>query len=309
MLRNLIITATICLYSGLDQGRSIMPLVIQAKIIETEKFADILKEADAKTLVLFDIDDTMINTTSTLGSTAWWNYFMGKGREAGLEPNECTIEMNRVIGKIILSVPIETNEKDTAVTIKQLQDRGILTLGLTARHNNPSFLPSADIVIYNALAKLGIDFSKAKLPQQPNSEVNKIFSNGIIFTNHELKGPYLQKFLQEMGMHPDKVVFIDDSLKQLKSVEQTLESMDIPFVGFHYRYVEMHNPKFNPLIGNIELEYLLERDQVLSDSEAEVIAEKMGGCDPDYYVKKLIQILYLNRRYIYFGLGQGRSMH
>lgn len=277
-MRILITCIAVCLF--------FIPCQTQAKIIETCNFADILTEIDAETLVFFDIDDTLINTTSMLGNTPCWNYLVSKFFHTKWSSDK-TLDIYAVIQKILHHVPMSLIEPNTADIIQDLQQQGILVLGLTARTKNANYMQEADKRTYDHLKSVDIDFSLTPLPNSNKSPLS-FFSYGIIFTDTQDKGPFLKTFLTHLGLHPKKVVFIDDKLSQIKSVQKSLKSINIPFVGFRYGKLDNFHTRFNPLIVNIQLEALIKESQVLSDEEAEEIALQNPHFSSDYFIQELI---------------------
>ncbi|MBS4171437.1 DUF2608 domain-containing protein [Neochlamydia sp. AcF95] len=264
-----------------------MPL--SAKVVETHRFADILQEVDPHSIIFFDIDDTLINTTSILGNTPWWSYFVSKMATANLSKEEARLEVNKIIQKIMLQVPMRLIDPSAAEIIKKLQQQGILTFALTARCLNPDYMQEADLCAYKHLKSVGIDFSLNRLPKLIDSNSYKCFSQGIIFTDYQDKGPFLKNFLNHHSLRPSKVIFIDDSPRHMKSVESMVEAMGIPFCGFRYSQLDHFHKQFDPLLANIQLEAFLQNDRLLSDEEALKIAQAEPDKNPDYFINELMR--------------------
>ncbi len=265
-----------------------------AKIIETDHFEDILSEIDQNTLVLIDIDDTLINTTSMLGNTSWWNYFVSKILNAHLPLEKVRPQINEVIQKILQRIPMELVETDSADIIKKLQLQGTLALALTGRSRKSDYIKDADLCTHEHLAQVGIDFTQTAIPKHMKDKVCHFFSYGIIFTDYQDKGPFLKDFIGTMGFYPEKIVFIDDQLNQIKSVENAMASLRIPTVGFRYGRLDNLHKQFDPLLVNIQLEALIRKDWVLSDEEALKIAQENQNLSNDYFLNELIQEIVSN---------------
>lgn len=266
-----------------------LPLQSQAKIVETHCFADVLREIDQDTLVLFDIDDTLINTTSMLGNTPWWRYFIPRVLNAGLPLDKVRPEINAVIQKILRQVPMGLIDPSASEIIRRLQNQGVMTFALTARCIKADYMIAADHGTHEHLKSVGIDFTLTPLSKYVDTNTSRFFSYGIIFTDYQEKGPFLKAFLDNLDLRPAKIVFIDDNIKQVKSVENVAELMGIPYTGFRYGKLDYFHEKFDPLIVNIQLEMLIKKDQVLSDEEAGKIARMNLGLESDYFINELIQ--------------------
>lgn len=261
---------------------------LEAKITETQEITDILQEIDEKTLVFFDIDDTLINTECMLGNTPWWNYFVNQLRKAHYTVEKLPPEINQIIQKIIMCVPVRLVDPQAAQMIQRLQQQGIPTFALTARLLKASYIENAAFYTHAHLKSVGIDFTLTPLLGMEEDKF-EFFSHGIIFTNHEEKGPYLRDFIHHYNLDPLKIVFIDDSLRHMKSVDQVLESIGIPFSGFRYGKMDHFHSRFDPLVANIQLEALMNFDKILSDEEAYEISQKGSFPDPDFFIHQLFQ--------------------
>ena len=266
---------------------SINPSILLCKIIETDKISDLLSEVDVNTLVVFDIDDTLITTKSLLGSTASWTYLANKVKCADLKMDREDFPLNALIESIIRQAPIKTLECDTVDLILGLQEKEIDVIALTARKKHPFYLKTADVETYQSLKNINIDFYKK--PFVFKDRPLDAFSKGIIYTDYQLKGPFLKRFLETIENKPSKIIFIDDQLYHVKSVEETVEGLSIPFVGYHYTYPEKNYPTFDPLLLNIQLEKMVMEGVILSDAEALEIKNK--GCypNPHYFMDSLIE--------------------
>lgn len=271
---------------------------LQARIVETTQIYDILNEIDQETLVLFDIDETTLTTTTTLGSTAWWNHFsrkfsVNKSEKALLKPL-----MMPIIHRVIQASPSRTVEPETAQLIHSLQERGITVISLTGRCKEAPWDPHFAQFTRNQLKNLGIDFEKSHWPAEVEFDLGrppKNYAHGIIFSNFQPKGPVLVQLLQELNFRPKKIVMVDDLIDFLKSVDQSLDKEKIPFVGFRYGHLDSQVKGLDPMIGNIQLQKLLMEDKFLTDEEAAEIKKELlmqnPSLSPDFFLEELLHHL------------------
>src|SRR5580692_3438780 len=95
---------------------------LHATIIKTNEIAEVKNEATANTLVLFNLNEVLIDTQTELGTQAWRKYIK-----------------SRVDSKIhdqlayytFIRMPIKTPEVGTAQLIQELQQEGVATFGFT----------------------------------------------------------------------------------------------------------------------------------------------------------------------------------
>ncbi len=97
------------------------------------------------------------------------------------------------------------------------------------------------------------------------------FSNGMLFSGDISKGEALRAFLAKIKNRKfNKVVFIDDKIENLKSVESISQVLEIEFVGIEY--TRSKTTVYNQLdIQKIEKQFdiLVKEKKWLSCSEAE----------------------------------------
>ena len=84
-------------------------------------------------------------------------------------------------------------------------------------------------------------------------------------------------------------MFIDDKIDSLQTVDAAMEEMGIPFQGFAYNKTAKDHKDFDPMIANIQMEWLVFNQKLLSDEEAaQIKAEQFKGVNADDYFRQLI---------------------
>ncbi len=246
------------------------------KLIKIDHLAAILPEVTCNTLVLIDLDETLITSSLLLGTPACWQYFKDYANQKKIPIDQNLIFPLPIIHQICQRVPIQVIEKEAAAFITSLQQKGITVWGLTARYYSAPWDPKFALLTQQQLNTWGIDFNKSPLVA-PSLSTNQNFptnyANGIIFTNHQLKGPILIDFLKKINFYPKKVIVIDDQENQLHSIAEALKKEGISFTGFHYTRLTSAYQNFDPLIVNIQLYYLLDKGVILNDCEAQNLKE------------------------------------
>ena len=240
-----------------------------AAIIETSSFSDLLKEVDSETLVFVDLDETMVTSSRMLGSQQWWTYMQTSWNRIIDCPDAPKNYFNELVNFIFDHVPEVPVEENTTSVVRILQERGITVLSLTARMKKSPWDPCHDITTSQMLQKLGIHLT-------------------ILFTEWKPKGPYVRDYIQNLTRLPKKIVMIDDTLSQIKSVESVLLEMKIPFKGIHYTRLKQRELEFDPAIGNIQLEALQRKGILLTDTEARQLKEGNSEQINDHYFEDLL---------------------
>src|ERR1700722_18054841 len=100
-------------------------LRVDGVIFETHHFCELLKVVHQNTLVVLDIDDTLLVCTQTLGTDVWFRYQIKQHEKAGLPVSEAfekalaEWEGGEHISKIKLV------EEGTDKIIRELQEKGV----------------------------------------------------------------------------------------------------------------------------------------------------------------------------------------
>lgn len=239
---------------------------------------NIFAKADSNTLILFDVDETLIEPASVI--------FRPKTIE-----NEANLPwiidlVSRVYGKSDKTEEYygsiwKTKETPLLIephmvsVIQSLQDRGVKVMALTALKTGSSYIiTSLPEWRYNKLKELGIDFAKIGLPDIIFDELSEKDGNypmlyhGILCTNGVSKGELARTFLDRIQWRPDKVIFFDDNAARVKEVAEAMQKELIPFQGFVYRGAEYMPGELNKDVAEFQLNYLVEHEDWISDDQA-----------------------------------------
>lgn len=241
-------------------------------IIETHNIAKMLSHVNKNTLVLLDIDNTIIELTQTLGTPQWFSIYYQQKIKEGMTHEQAmkeTVHIYVKVNHLSNAKPVDTK---TAKIIKNLQKKGITILGLTSRDD------SLFETTIKHLSFAEVDFNTGKFKnfatKLTSGDRSKV-QNGIIFTGGQNKGDCLIDFLSKVQWYPKKVLFVDDQLKNIKEVHQGLKKVNIPFKGIRYSFLDEKLKNINHHIPAIQLECLAKSNKLLSDEEALLILKKL----------------------------------
>lgn len=102
-----------------------------------------------------------------------------------------------------------------------------------------------------------------------------IFQDGVIFAAKKPKGKVLSKFLKLSKLKPRKIIFVDNQLKNVLSVEAHCKELGIDYTGIHF--TKTYNKPANPLdkkIAEKKFEILLAENRWIDDHEASLMVKK-----------------------------------
>lgn len=225
-------------------------------IIESKRIADIyryLKPSDYNkdTLVIFDIDNTIARPPTDLGSDQWfyalWNKLVGLGYSEQ-EIIDLLVPLQTYIEQYTRLVPVEPQ---TVQIINDLHAKGITVIALTTRSVQRHH------TTVELLDQLGVLFTPTTPHEFPIPYPDGkcgFFADGIIFSGQCDKGELLTLWLKRMGHQPKKIIFIDDKMKNIQSVEKALHKLNYPVIGIRYGYLDERVKNFK-LDASMEQEY------------------------------------------------------
>ena len=222
-------------------------------IISTKSWKEIetyCKAVSSGTWVIWDVDGTLIYADDIVFASPeeiYCDYFKqaklhelqgGKNREKQDKFQDLWYQLR-------ISLPTYLMDKRVPDTIHELQQRNITTFALTCLLAQTKYRNCTDWR-EQQLRAYGIDFSQAfpgtslmKFEDIPLNGEEIVGSpellHGIFYTHHCDKGKCLQSLLKQWPYKPKSILFVDDVLQNLQSVEKVAQTWDIAFVGIFYQ--------------------------------------------------------------------------
>ncbi len=131
----------------------------------------------------------------------------------------------------------------------------------------------------NELANLGVKFNygfckfdQIELNTLPKvSSYYPLYKQGMLFCLQPNKGLVLKTFLEQTNWVPLKVIFIDDKIDNLQSIQEELMAKNIEFIGLHYTGALDLPIEINEKLVEFQHEYLMEHGEWLTDQKALII--------------------------------------
>lgn len=151
--------------------------------------------------------------------------------------------------------------------ILEAQNHGMKVVAFTKVAMDPSMRGSRAQI----LQSLGIPF-KNDLPELSNGQSFE-YAQGVIETEYQLKGPVLKEVLSRLNSRPKKILFVDDRMKQIKSVDDTCGELGIPCTAFHYVPSESA-PQLDEKIADYQLSTLVHKRRWVHESQARLEIEQ-----------------------------------
>ena len=215
---------------------------------ETESFKDVATQVNQlvkngdNPLVVIDIDNTLLTSTSDLGGDIWYQWQRGKldVKPAAKDKVDCLFQDS--INLLYELVPMKTIEDGVPATVRSWQDKGLTVFALTSRSPNYRFATEREMI------RNGFDMKVSPLKEKGSDKMPVYidnpkralsYINGIMMTTGMNKGTMLQYMMDKTGQKFDKVIFVDDSKKNVVNLEKAYKGdKSVDMTIFHYTKVE-----------------------------------------------------------------------
>lgn len=254
-------------------------LLKKNKVIESSDITNIIAKVDRHTLVVFNLDYTLFRPTTYLGTPEWSTHLLHKERK--IEKNqELACRRNYALWlKAQQFNEIELMDERIPRILKELKSRALGYMVITNRQG------SAFEVTQWQLNKFDIDLIKSPLAGFNYDSQFKlhpaVFREGILFTHNfnnkaEVFLDWLLQIMPQLkkmkSIH--RVVFIDESSKDILSMQQAAESLGLDFFGVRYSKADEFRKRFSPKLVEAEKRILMGNH---SDSEIRLMLEDIGS--------------------------------
>lgn len=224
-----------------------------------------LDQLESGDWLIVDIDDTVIAPSAMMFRTQSPHCKLIDKLKT-LPDSDITVSIWRLNRKVMLV------EKEWPAIINALQKRGVIVIALTQMHTG-SFgkIPSMERWRTQELKALGITFSAFAINDVEiliAGEKPATLYQGILFTGSHTKVATFVSFINKYGK-PSKLVFIDDRIEHVKSLEKLCTEMNILFEGYHYQAVNHLPYNSEKDFGTIQTKNLQNDSIWLEDEDAQ----------------------------------------
>jgi hypothetical protein len=228
---------------------------------------------DENALVIFDVDCTLIAPKDRILGPCGEQHLFEILKKINLSKEEA----ERLKSIVLLQGQSELLDARILNLLDLLKQKNIKVIALTAlTPGKVGTIPDMEAWRIQQLASLGIylEYSFPELSPmiiegfgKPLS-VAPAYRQGVISSADYPKGQVLSAFLRKINCRPSKILFVDDTLKQVESVENELNQENIEHVSFHYTAAKDRPCQLDELLADFQVEYLSQHDEWLGEDEA-----------------------------------------
>ena len=217
------------------------------KISDISLLEEILSEADSNTLVIFDVDHVLIMPTDEYSLNR--NLFR---KQLWTEMSKRLIKEEFTFFKSIAVSSAKWQLVDPYIIkiITALNEKHIPSIALTSLSTGKvGVIDKMEDLRIKELNSVGISFKhstplKGELYASALKEEHGVplLKDGIILTAEVDKAVVLEYILNVEKYFPKSIIFIDDQLKNLESLDKFCNNHKIKFQGVHYTAVSLMTP-------------------------------------------------------------------
>jgi hypothetical protein len=213
----------------------VMSFQLNGEIVQTNTMKELYDHLQPGMLIVFDIDNTIIEPKQTLGSDQWFHHRMDEYKSYGYSDSNSLEFALREWMAIQNLTEVQLVENDTGSIITDLQHKGYDVIGLTTRG-----LGMSTRTIHQ-LQSVGVSLQVTAPSKDEFHFMNGrgvLYHEGILFTAATDKGEALRKYINTIGYIPKSVMFINDKYSHIVPVAEFCEGANIPFIGLRYAYLD-----------------------------------------------------------------------
>lgn len=230
------------------------------KIIETDCYHEIRSHVTENTAIFFDLDNTLVEPVQHFGSVQWGEHYEKMLLDTGISLKEVEDILQPFWNQLLPDLSMRLLDQTAPNTIREFQQKGHLVLGLTARD------PMDAIYTHPVLDQHGIRFECEFSDQEILMSHPAIFERGILFSGiHNSKGESLVALLKQINHFPQRVLFVDDKLNHVQSLEEPLAALNIDYIGVRYSKADKRVQEFDPQIADLQMQHF---PKFISDDDA-----------------------------------------
>jgi phosphoglycolate phosphatase-like HAD superfamily hydrolase len=200
-----------------------------AAIHEISSLDEVIRYVNQDTLVIFDIDNTLLHPNTDLGSDQWLCHKIQELTCNGIDHQQALQEMLPIYFHINRHIDLVPTEPQAADIVKLIQQTTNMVMCLTAR-SQPMIQ-----VTHKQLCQNNFNFTFGTSEEHLfDLEHPCYFSHGVLFCASNDKGVALFALLDRMGIVPARVVIVDDKMRNIHALVKATDARNIECIGLRY---------------------------------------------------------------------------
>lgn len=251
-------------------------LIIEIKNIHEAE--DMLSKVDEETLVIFDVHDVLITLKDKIlqagNKPLRHQLFKEHLKTSSIKPPENYQKLLK--SRYYIQGKWDIVEPELRTFVGKIKEKKAKIIALThAETGRLGIIPNNADFRINHVREFGIDFTdsfpglKPKiLIKSDNTAENAYYKDSFVFVSKNNKGPVLGLFLEYANWWPKKIIFFDNTYRNLISVQSLAEEKGIEFQGFHFVHALHASQTPDLAVATKQIKTLVDTQEWLSDVEA-----------------------------------------
>lgn len=228
----------------------------KSSIFDTNSIESVLENISTpETLVIFDVDNTLVTPGRELGSDAMVVWMARQEIVRGKSTNDAIQNLFALFSHIHNHIEVYPVEPQTSSVLQSLKEQSINTITLTGR---PHFMIDRTD---EQLKTLGYVFNVPELlgkKQTVSMSYPVGIGNGIICGGINDKGSVVDQVFQQIGYSmPQSIIFVDDKKSCVESVGHACSKCGIDYIGIRYGHLDAKISRFDESRAQQQLDEFL----------------------------------------------------
>lgn len=230
----------------------------KSSILDTNTIESVLENISTpETLVIFDVDNTLVTPGRELGSDAWISWMARQQVLQGKSTSDALQHLFALFSHVHNHIPVYPVEQKTPSVLQALKEQAINTITLTGR---PYFMVDRTDT---QLTTLGYVFNVPEVLRQKQTIAMNYpvgIGNGIICSGINDKGNAIDTVFQQIGYSmPRSIVFVDDKKSFVESVGYACSKYGIDYTGIRYGHLDEKISRFDESRAQQQLDEFLSK--------------------------------------------------
>lgn len=219
-------------------------------VIEIHSIKEVLPYVpkNKRTLVVLDIDNTLMRPATHLGSDEWFSHLVQEKVAQGMDTISAIRNVLPLYFHIHFIIDLVPTEPHLHEEITRIACRCEHIVCLTSRSPN---------IVQRTVMQLAKNKLHFYMPEHQERVVNCLYLNGVIFCGNTDKGQVLCTFLDDIAYVPEVIIFVDDKEKYIHAVEAAAQKRNISCIGLRYAGCDHHVKNFDSHATYKELQEFL----------------------------------------------------
>lgn len=242
--------------------------------IDAPEIQELLKKVDKATLILININDTIITPKSKMFR---YNYnFYRTFIEDLYAISAYHPAAETAIANIWTQRQMMLVEPNWPAFITQLKATGAMVFGFVKISPACKLVKDFEEWQYNQLQQFNINFTskingKEIIKFDPTDSKSPSFYKGIIFTNAPTKAYILREFMEITNIEPLKIIIFENTKKELKEIDKFLTTVNVDYFAIEYTAAAQIPGSPKAEVGKFQIKTVTDSGKWLEDEVAEAI--------------------------------------